>query len=508
MSSADDAESRGMTSEGERPAPARSLATRLSVWYFGMSFLLIVLSSCLLYWGTVLSLRWADDQVLEKRMLTLRAILQQPERNEGYLGHEVSEDLEGPRRIFMRVISDTEDLRVETPNAPPTFEARRFPDVSAAPLDAIHRGTINTEDGQNLRVITARVPVAAGWRASPVILQVAVDTSLDEQVLAWVRRMLGALFGGAALLCWGAANYIVKRELRPLRQITSAAAKIGSETLSYRLELTGLPTELHELASQLNGMLARLEQAYDGLRQYADNVAHELRTPLHRMLLSCEVALLRARSIDEYRGSLESNLEECKRLIHIVKSVLFLARAEHGQGTIVREQIDVARELEVIRGYFEARVDEAGLTLRIGCPTDIKADVDRTLFQRAISNLVSNSIAHTPRSGSVSISAANHTTGVAIEVADTGEGIAPAHQARVFDRFYRADQIRAADDGRLGLGLPITKSIMELHRGTLSLKSEVGRGTSITLSFPSSPSMRETTKEKLHDDSEITESLS
>lgn len=470
---------------GRLRRPVRSsLATRLSASYFGMSFLLIALTSSILYWCTVSALRWADDQVLEKRMLTLRAILQEPEPNEGYLGHEVSEDLEGPRRIYMRVVSDAEILRVETPDPPAELEAKNFPDVSTAPLDELHRATIVGENGRSFRVITARVPLAPRWHSPPPILQVAADISLDEEVLSWFRRVLAALLCAALIACWTAARYIVNRELGPLRQIAVAASKIDTETLSYRLAPTEFPLELHNLATQFNEMLARLEAAYGGLRHYADNIAHELRSPVNKMLLSCEVALLRARSTDEYRESLESNIEECNRLSRIMQSLLFLARADNAQATITRERIVVGRELKLIQTYFDAIAETGGVKLEVVCSKEIVTDVDRLHFQRAVGNLVSNSLAHTPAGGTVIMRADSQGGMVAIAVEDTGIGIGPEHLPRVFDRFYRADRARSSGNDHLGLGLSIVKSIVELHGGTILIKSEIGLGTRVTMTFP------------------------
>ena len=125
------------------------------------------------------------------------------------------------------------------------------------------------------------------------------------------------------------------------------------------------------------------------------------------------------------------------------------------------------------------------MTLSVDGRDDLTLAVDRTLFQRAMSNLVSNAIAHTPRGGAISLHARRGDGCVLIEVIDTGEGVSSEDKARVFDRFYRADKARNPASGRLGLGLPIAKSIMELHAGTMALESEPGEGTTVTLRFPS-----------------------
>lgn len=193
-------------------------------------------------------------------MLSLRAILQDPAADEGFIGHELSEDLEGPRRVYMRIVSEAEPLRIETPGLPSALRPEAFPDVRALPVDRLNWGTIGPSQGQAFRLLAARVPLPPRWGANEAVPQLAMDTSLDDEVLGRrLRRVLIALFGLAALVCAGAARLVVDRELKPLRQIAAAAAKTSTETLSYRIPLARLPAELRELARQFNDMLARLE---------------------------------------------------------------------------------------------------------------------------------------------------------------------------------------------------------------------------------------------------------
>jgi signal transduction histidine kinase len=238
-----------------------------------------------------------------------------------------------------------------------------------------------------------------------------------------------------------------------------------------------------------NALLQELEGANEGLQQYADNVAHELRSPVNKMLLASEVALSRPRTTEEYQDTLVSIVEEGQRLSSIVGSLLFLARTRRTRQDIERHQIDVGAELDLICAYFDTTAQEAGLRLSAQCPKGAVLDVDRTLFQRAVSNLVANSIAHTPPGGGVSIDAYLAAESLVIEVTDTGEGVSEEDQARVFDRFYRADKARISTSGRLGLGLPIAKSIMDLHGGAITLRSALGRGTVVSLTFPSAPAL-------------------
>jgi signal transduction histidine kinase len=233
-----------------------------------------------------------------------------------------------------------------------------------------------------------------------------------------------------------------------------------------------------------NEMLVELEAANDGLQQYADNVAHELRSPVNKMLLASEMALSRPRSGSEYQDAFVSIVEECHRLSSIVGSLLFLARARRTRVDIDRHRIGVGTELKVIHDYFEASAQDAGIALTVQCPSDLTLRADRTLFQRAVSNLVSNALSHTRRGGAVEVLVTALDEQITVEVRDNGEGMSVASQGRVFDRFYRVDAARTASSGRIGLGLSITKSIVELHGGSIVLRSAEGEGASVTLVFP------------------------
>jgi two-component system heavy metal sensor histidine kinase CusS len=196
------------------------------------------------------------------------------------------------------------------------------------------------------------------------------------------------------------------------------------------------------------------------------------------------VALGKSRSAEEYREVLGSCLEECARLSRIIDSLLFLARAESPDTQIMRSPLDVGRELAAIRDFYEAAAAEAGVTLRLVCSDGLIANLDRTLFQRALSNLVANALAHTPAGGAVTVAADREDGMVRVQVADTGCGIPEAHLPHVFDRFYRVDDARSASTGGVGLGLAIVKTIAGLHHGSATIKSEVGKGTHVTFAFP------------------------
>jgi two-component system heavy metal sensor histidine kinase CusS len=149
-----------------------------------------------------------------------------------------------------------------------------------------------------------------------------------------------------------------------------------------------------------------------------------------------------------------------------------------------RESIDVRGELTKVHEFYEAAAAEAGITFSMAAPEQVTACLNRTLFQRAVGNLVANALAHTPSGGTVNLLAAREGDTIRVEVSDSGQGIPPEDLARVFDRFYRVDRSRSSTSGGFGLGLAIVKGIALLHGGTAEISSQVGRGTRVVLVFP------------------------
>ncbi len=464
--------------------PGRSLASELTIAFFATASLLAIAASAILYWATIATLQDADDQVVDKRAGTVIKILQAKELNDGLLAHEVNEDNQGPRQIFMRVISNHAPIRLETERMTGLLAPDSFPDAKTSERLVPVRATIES-NGKNYRAASYRVPMAA-LSGEDAILQVATDTTLDKDSLSLFKRILIAVIGLAlplsALLSW----YVVNRSLRPLARIATAAQQMDGGKLDQRLALNGLPAELHELGGHFNSMLGRLESAWSDLRHYADMIAHEMRTPLNRMRLDCEVALDNARSVHEFRAVMSASVTECERMTKLLQGLLFLARVESKQASLAKTRLELKRHLSTLHEFFEVDAAEKGISLTVSQVPELFIDGDPQLLQQAIGNLISNAIAHTPAGGQVSVEAERRGTWVAITVKDTGEGIFSEEQPHIFDRFYRASRSAASkkpSEG-LGLGLSIAKGIVELHGGLISLESEQGRGTKVEIRLP------------------------
>ena len=220
-------------------------------------------------------------------------------------------------------------------------------------------------------------------------------------------------------------------------------------------------------------MLARLEDSFRRLSDFSSDLAHELRTPISNLMTQTQVALARARTADEYREILYSNLEEYERLSQMTSDMLFLAKADNGLIATRTEPVDLASEVESLFAFYEALAEERDVRLVLA--GEGRARVDRDMLRRAISNLLSNAIRHTPHGGEIRVHISESGSGqTELSVENPGSPIAPEHLLRLFDRFYRVDASRRKEGEGAGLGLAITKSIVEAHVGSISASSKGG----------------------------------
>lgn len=302
---------------------------------------------------------------------------------------------------------------------------------------------------------------------------ISVDIGVHRDFMASFSRTLWfsiafAILGSAILGGLG-----VRRGLIPIHQMALVTQRISADRLKVRIDMTHLPRELVELAGAFNEMLMRLEEAFQRLSDFSADLAHELRTPINNLMTQTEVALSRPRTPTEYQEVLQSNLEEYSRLARMISDMLFLAKADNGMIVPTREFIDLALEVRQLFEFYDALCEERAITLALNGAATTTGD--RLMLRRALSNLLSNAVKHTPRDGRISIRlTSDSSNAVSIQIENSGEDISPEHIPRLFDRFYRADASRSASDESTGLGLAITKSIVEAHGGHISVGSREG----------------------------------
>jgi two-component system heavy metal sensor histidine kinase CusS len=338
--------------------------------------------------------------------------------------------------------------------------------------------------GQPFRVASATVTVGTLPTHSDTV-QIAIDVSQEEELLARYRMWFWGILLATSVLFPLVGYRIARHGIRPVEEIAATARRITSTNLRERIGSEGYPSELASLAGTFNEMLERLEESFERISRFTADIAHDLRTPVNNIRGEAEVALARARTVDEYRDVLESSLEEAVRLSELIGDLLFLARAESPLTELHRVNVNIGELLNSVRDYYEASATAAGISLVVNNGAEpLSAELDRSLMLRAISNLVSNAIAHTPPGGTVTLTDTKENAAIRIEVTDTGVGIPAEALPKVFDRFFRVDPSRSKNSGGTGLGLAIVQSITTLHGGKAEITSELGRGTCLTLHIP------------------------
>lgn len=278
--------------------------------------------------------------------------------------------------------------------------------------------------------------------------------------------------------------FISKIILSPIHRIVKKISSITSSNLHERVDIDWLPQEIKIIKNSFNEVLERLEDSFRRISQFSDDIAHEIRTPVNNLKGEIEVTLQKKRTNQEYIDLLYSNLEECHRLTRIIDNLTFLSRSEKQNIKIQGEEINIFKELNNMKDLYEGIAEEKFISISLDCPKDITAFVDKVLFQRIISNLLSNAITYNKEHGKISIFATQIEDYLSIEVRDTGLGIPEKSIPHLFDRFYRIDKARHTSSKNMGLGLSLVKSMVNMHNGTIEIKSKEGEGTSVFVKFP------------------------
>ncbi|MBI5861730.1 MAG: heavy metal sensor histidine kinase [Rhodocyclales bacterium] len=330
-----------------------------------------------------------------------------------------------------------------------------------------------TDSGQRrYRGISTSTPTGIAG-AAPAVVAVSTDLTQHEHFMQSFKTTLWTVVGLAALLSGFLGWMVARRGLAPLRAINCSVADITANHLDQRLPAVLFPAELAEVAQALNAMLARLEESFRRLSEFSADLAHELRTPVSNLLTQTQVTLSKTRTIKEYQNVLGSNVEEFERLSRMIADMLFLAKADNDLIIPHCEKVDLAAEVSSLFEFYEALLEEKSVSLTFSGGGTVFGD--RLMLRRAIGNLLSNAIRHTPNNGRITVHAeAGGTSGIVLTVANTGETIAPEHLPRLFDRFYRMDASRQHSGEGAGLGLAITRSIAHAHGGEVRVRSESG----------------------------------
>jgi two-component system heavy metal sensor histidine kinase CusS len=375
---------------------------------------------------------------------------------------------------------------------------RVFASSSEPDLSEIAQHSIGAPAGDTIQLwsdatTTYRVLVrrmGGNQPALPDVHTIVVATPIDYHLkfLASFRRTLWLMIASAIVVMSVMGWLAVRQGHAPLREIVDRMRRVSANERASGIPPASVPRELGDLAVSFNEMLRRVDEAFQRLANFNADIAHELRTPITNLMTQTQVALSRARTVDEYREILYSNMEEYERMAQMVGDMLFLAKADNDAGTRESTLVDLVAEVRGLFEYYEGWAEEQGVSLALDGAATVVGD--RSLLRRALGNLLSNAVRHTPAGGTVRVSLGTSDDGaVTVAVENPGTPIPARDLPKIFDRFYRVDPSRQRKGEGAGLGLAIVKSIVEAHEGTIEAVSDE-QGTRFRITIPARPRSR------------------
>ncbi len=352
-------------------------------------------------------------------------------------------------------------------------------------------GQASAPDGRNYRF--ASLVVKTSGNGDDIVLHLARPMDALTDLLREYRSIY--LFSVPLILAVSVPVgwFLAGRALRPFEQIAKTAEQITSTNLSTRIVSRHAEEEVQRLVQAFNAMVGRLNESFQQMRKFNADAAHELRTPLAILQGENEIALRSPGVPEEIQSVLTSNLEELGRLTRMVNDMLTLAEADAGGQVLNLKPVRLVPLLGDLVEQMRVLALDRNISLSLLESPDVVVEADSLWLSRALLNLLDNAIKYSKDNGKIEVWVREDHNSACLGIRDDGIGIAPEDLPHIFDRLYRADPARTRSSGGAGLGLALVKWIVEVHRGQVSVRSEVDKGTVFEVTLPIEPAEIELT---------------
>lgn len=495
----------------------KSIRARIQIWHTALlSLLVISLLTAFYFHEKEIKIKDLDSQLRNPITRLMPLLLAPPPRSmrvgpEGPLGkvegplrsQEVNQNtrqrpppsIRGPRK-YSEATSDTERIQIAThsliesgiyvfvlgPQNNIRFRTENAPDSQLISEEELPRGPRSQRyiESEHYREYQHRSP-------SMETIILGTDIQLFHKELANLRWTLVGL--GTAIIAFGFAIgwFLIGRSLKPIHSISETALDIERGNRSRRIDLSETGSELGQLGTVLNSTFSKLDEAFEQQIRFTADASHELRTPIAVIIAKCQFALRREREPEKYKEALATCEASAQYIRGLVNSLLELAKVDSGEFQVIRTPSKLDEVAESSIDMLATLADEKGITLKKSLEP-LEAFIDPSRIHQVAINLISNAIKYTQPGGIVKVWTRRNHGECQFGVQDNGPGIHGKELPHLFDRFYKVEKERSNEKRSTGLGLAITKAIVEAHGGQITVESRLGEGSSFIVSIPQSES--------------------
>lgn len=469
-----------MFSTGPLSRWRRSFAVRLSV---GFALLFTIGFSAIFFLLYVLLARQLESRDFE----TLRLRLQQYAdiyEARGLIGmrERIKEDSEAPhvRSLFVRLVAPGGDL--VWARVPPDWieqDARQInvPDGWGGwTVHRVHNVRVPTDQQRDLAVASAVLP-------DGLLLQVGRSTDSRSALLEPMRKLFLWVGGPVVFVGFAAGVFAARRATRPLQNVVETARRIiATGALDARVAAPKRNDDIAELVHHFNTVLDKNAALLKAMREALDNVAHDLRTPLTSLRGTAELALGQVGDDPAARDALAECVERADDVLRLLRALTEISEAEAGVLKLEKTSCDLATLARAAVDLYSDVADARQTKLSIEVIEAAPIFADATRIRQAVANLIDNAIKYTPDGGEVVVRVGRRGDDAALTVSDTGPGVPPQEQSRIWERLYRCDESRSQSG--LGLGLSLVRAIVEAHGGHATVKNGEPRGAVFEILLP------------------------
>lgn len=458
-----------------------TIAARLTLWYAGIFILSTTIVLLLLYFLTTSLIRNIVDKDLIANKDNFKIILS--ERGiDAVVQNTIDETrAAGEKKIFFRIIKSDGSMFYSSSM---DYWKDIGIDKNAIKIILHSQGTHDAFDTVKVTKHLFEIRILYFWLDQNFIMQIGYSMEHYMKIIEVFRNKIVTIIAILSIASILVGWFMATRALAGVGEVTRIAKEISEGSLDKRVPLKKTGDEIDQLSLTMNQMLDRIQKLITSIKEMSDNIAHDLRSPITRIRGAAEVTLTTNSSLEDYRNTSASTIEECDMLLSMINTMLIISKTEAGVREENFQPLDLSMVSEEACELFKSSAHDKGQTIEPHIEKNIFITGEIRMIQRVIANLIDNAIKYTKEGGRIEFALKKNGENKAIlSVKDSGIGIREKDLPHIFERFYRCDPSR--NQSGSGLGLSLVQAIVKSHNGIISAESTENQGSTFTIKFPS-----------------------